>query len=214
MKIIKTIDPNIPAEVIANKINSLLKENKQVLWFVAGGSSMSVAVLASKLINQEGNLAILLTDERYGMPGDKDSNEQQLKDLGFRFPISSVLTGKAKEETIEEFARSVEKNLSGSDVIVGLFGMGADGHVAGIMPKSIAANPDADYAVGYQGSQFYRITITEKVFAKINFAYLWVQDDAKKEALEKLLTEYPKALQPAQYLKDCGELEIYTGIEI
>ena len=214
MKLIKTNDPNIPAENIAKDINNALEGGKKVLWFVAGGSSMSVAVLASKLITPTPILTVILTDERYGMPGDKNSNEEQLKNLGFKFPIVSVLEGKPEEDTILDFANVVEKSLNNNDIVFGLFGVGPDGHVAGIMPESPATKPDVGFALGYQAPNFYRLTITPNVISKMDKVYLWMQGEAKKEALERLMTEFPKELQPGQYLKDAKEFEIYTDIEI
>jgi 6-phosphogluconolactonase/glucosamine-6-phosphate isomerase/deaminase len=213
MNILKTNDPGIPGNMIAERIKDEISQGKKVLWFVAGGSSMHVALCASRSLSPNPLLTILLTDERYGLPGDKDSNEAQLKKLGFTLPIDSVLLGDSKEDTILHFARSIEKKLSENDFILGLFGVGADGHVAGIMPESPATLPDIDYAIGYQAPTFYRLTMTPKVMEKFDAVYLWMQGSAKKEAFERLQTAYEESLQPGQYLKRAKEFTIFTDIE-
>ena len=77
-----------------------------------------------------------------------------------------------------------------------------------------ATVPDVDYAVGYQAPTFYRITITPRVIAQMDIAYLWMQGASKKPAFEKLQTAVEGKLQPGQYLKNAKEFKVYMDIEI
>ena len=83
---IKTINNNeAAAEFIADSINRNLKKNKNILWFVSGGSAILLEVLVSKKITKTNidNLTITLIDERYGPIDYVDSNWLKLKQSGF-----------------------------------------------------------------------------------------------------------------------------------
>ena len=66
-----------------------MQNNKKVLFFVTGGSSIAVGVEVAKFLQgkQCQNLTIMLTDERYGPRDHFNSNFFQLIEKGFDVPI-------------------------------------------------------------------------------------------------------------------------------
>src|SRR5258708_2139506 len=71
-------------ELLVNAILLPLQEQKTVLWLISGGSNIKIATaVMAKLIGNESNLWVTLTDERYGKVGHPDSNWQQLLEAGF-----------------------------------------------------------------------------------------------------------------------------------
>jgi 6-phosphogluconolactonase/glucosamine-6-phosphate isomerase/deaminase len=208
-----------PAEFIFASIFGQLKSNKKVLFFLTGGSSIPVGLNVAELLknisdkNLIKNLTITLTDERYGEVGHKDSNWQQLTEKGFSLPqakLIPILTGESRDIAVGKFNENLEQEFKKADYKIGLFGIGADGHTAGILPESSAVNAEA-YAFGYKTEKFERITITPKMIEKLDEVIIWAQGKEKWPIIKNLLTEnisIPK--QPAQILKKVSLLTIFT----
>ena len=209
MQTVLTSDPSVPAQAIAQRINDQLDQDKPVLWLLSGGSAIIVAVAASLLIAPHPLLSITLADERYGAPGHPDSNYRQLLDAGFTLPITPVLTGAAEEREAANFARFLNVHLE--DFIIGLVGMGSDGHTAGILPGSPATQPSNDLVYFYPSPPYLRITVTPHMLSQVCSAHLWAQGADKQSQLKALQHVSSPAMQPAQYLKRAQELLIYSS---
>jgi 6-phosphogluconolactonase/glucosamine-6-phosphate isomerase/deaminase len=225
-------------EALATEISTNLQQGKRVLWLVAGGTNIPIAAEAflriEKIVSSEllSNLTLSQTDERYGPVGHADSNWQQLTEQHVDFSkihTVPVLTRLQLQETVAEWSARIKPLLSGSDVIIGQFGIGADGHLAGILPHTVASKitgketvakdqtqtqtqtpSEAQVAVGYQGGEFVRISLTFPELRRINSAYLFAFGDSKKEALAKLLEPLSLDEEPAQILKELPSLKIYS----
>ena len=184
-----------------------LQQQQTVLWLVPGGSNIKVAVAAmAQLKGYENKLSITLTDERYGHVGHPDSNWQQLLDAGFdsgQAKLYPVLRPDLDlQQTAEAFGRTLQDLFTQTDVIIGQFGIGADGHISGILPHSRAAIETADYAFGYVTPSFKRVTTTFSAIKKTTQAFCFVYGEDKQAALTALRDQQlPLEDQPAQILK-------------
>ncbi|MFZ1019602.1 MAG: 6-phosphogluconolactonase [Minisyncoccia bacterium] len=208
------------AEFIFASILKQLKMGKQILFLATGGSSIAVGAKVAELLknisdkNLSQNLTVMLTDERYGKVGHKDSNWQQLLEKGFDIPqakLFPILTGDDRDTTVEKFNKNLEKEFKINDTYkIGLFGIGQDGHTAGIVPESSAVNAEG-YAFGYETEKFERITITPKTIEKLDEAIIWAQGENKWPIIKNLEEEnIPVQKQPAQILKKVPLLTIFT----
>lgn len=202
------------ATYLAGRIAEKLRSGQHVLWLLAGGSAIPVAVAAAAQL-QGGNLSgltITLTDERYGPVGHRDSNWKQLLDAGFSLPgatLHPVLTGAPLEETTEAFSAFLVETLGQAGYHIGLFGMGADGHTSGLLPGcSALENPNM--AAHYQGADFMRVTTTPAAIARLDGAVLYAVGEAKHEALSNLENELQLERQPAQVLKRVPEFVVFN----
>jgi len=225
IKITNKIDD--AAEFIFASIFEQLKSNKKVLFFLTGGSAIAVGAKVAELLrnisdkNLIKNLTISLTDERYGDVGHKDSNWQQLLENGFSLAqakLIPILTGENRDIAVEKFNENLERKFKRADYKIGLFGIGADGHTAGILPESSAVNAEA-YAFGYKTEKFERITITPKMIEKLDEAIIWAQGENKWPIIKNLLEAPTESVgknnldiskQPAQILKKVPLLTIFT----
>jgi 6-phosphogluconolactonase/glucosamine-6-phosphate isomerase/deaminase len=207
-----------PYFTIADAISVLLRQHlgagKKVLWLVPGGSAIAVVIkVAERLIAQDlSNLSVTLTDERYGDLSHADSNWHQLEDLGFqleRAKLYPVLTGDYREQTTKNFASTLRKLLTESDYRLGFFGIGPDGHTAGILPGSPAVDAK-EFAAGYTAPNFERITMTPLAIAKLDEAVVYAMGAAKWPILEQLQVDLPLAKQPAQALKQVPQVTIFN----
>ncbi len=208
------------AGILAEGLATLLKSGKKVLWLIPGGSNIKIAVDAMNLIRAQqnidlGNLSITLTDERYGPVGHVDSNWQQLLAAGLnldKIKNSPVLRGLSLLETIQNYTEEMEKLFTETEVVVGQFGIGADGHIAGVLPGTIGAESQ-EIVVGYEAPPYTRITLTLEALKKINKAFVFAFGANKKLALQSLKQDaFTPA--PAQILKSIPQVEIYTDQDL
>lgn len=213
-----TTKPEDAAEFIVSKILNQLQSGKRVLFFVTGGSSIAVGTKVAQILeakNEEKlmqNLSITLTDERYGILGHKDSNWHQL--LQYDFSIKGahfipILTGDDSRTTVQKFIKNLEQELGIAEYKIGLFGVGKDGHTAGILPGSEAVN-SKELACGYKTETFERITITPKVIEGLDEIVVWTQGEDKWPILENLRKNINIMKQPAQILKQVPLLTIFS----
>ncbi len=201
-----TDSPVTAAEFIAQRILSKLNEGKKVLWFATGGSSIKVCILVSEILRNHPhkNLTVALTDERYGVVGHKDSNWQQLQDGGFGLPeakLLPILNGKDVLVTTVDFNDTEYK--------IGLFGVGKDGHTAGVLPESGAVE-SKDFVYSYIALPFERTTLTLNAIKKLDEAVVFMQGEEKWKVLEDLEKDIEFSKQPAQILKSIPLLTIFS----
>lgn len=225
MTFYKTSSYKPVAEIVAKKLINRLNLKEKVLWFVTGGSSIKAEVLTcERLKNLDlSNLAVILMDERFGEIGHKDSNWQQLLEAGFNVPgatLIPVLTGKDRHQTTSAFNANLKKYFDWADYTIGQFGIGPDGHTAGILPESPNINT-RELATSYADSEAIqnftegvyrekdRITISAAAIAK--FDEIIVIALGKKPSLfEQLEQDIPINKMPAQALKKVSNLSIYN----
>lgn len=200
------------AHRVSSAVDQLASEHEQILWLLSGGSNIETAVHAAETITHS-NISVSLIDERYGAVGHSDSNWQQLTIEGFpfeRFHSHSVLVDETPELTVDNFA----KLLAAYPHSIALLGMGADGHVSGILPHSPAGEVDDKDVITYLGHDFTRITTTPKYITSLNRAILVVMGKGKHEQLRRFLNEdIDPREQPVQLLKHVKHLTIITDME-
>src|SRR4051812_47688080 len=121
MQFIKASGWQPAVAALSERLQHELGKGKKVLWLVPGGSNIpaSVAVMDSLSEKATEQLAVLLTDERYGVPGHKDSNFKRLHDTGFS-PRQAMFTpalieGLNLQEAVHRYEELVERALSNAD---------------------------------------------------------------------------------------------------
>ena len=213
---IKTNDWHPAILVMRERIELELSNGKKVLWLLSGGSNVNSGVLAMQNIPDEltNNLSVMLMDERYGIVGHDDSNDEQLAKAGFDQKSSRYIhvlrDNTSFEATRERYEAEAKAAFSESDIIIGLFGLGADGHTAGILPHSVAVD-SPDFVAAYASSPYQRLTLTDHALKRINVAYLLAYGADKEPALELLASKMiPYAEQPAQLIKEIPEAYVFN----
>ncbi len=230
---------NTEAEATATAgeaLNELLINNKNtpVLLMLSGGSAFSML----KYADDEGlseNLTISMLDERFsGEP--KINNFSQLQKLNFyeralkkhvnfinTLPRSGELMDDMKIRWQLALKNWVDKNLNGK--IFAIFGIGADGHTAGIFPYPDDATffcknfEKQHWLTGYSatGKNLYpqRITTTFTFFKKIDAAIVYVCGENKKQAFKKFIkgAGQPHEL-PALGIYETKKQQIFTNINL
>lgn len=219
MQFINTKDNKDGIQALADKITSSLNEGNRVLWLIPGGSNIPIAVEVMKVVRGSleakslERLTIALTDERYGPVDHPDSNWKQLIDAGIDLTgveAYPILDGSSLAETVARYGKTIQNILKSINIIVGQFGMGADGHIAGILPHSPGVNEETLPTVGYESKTFTRVSLTFPILRKINSAYVFVSNETKKDAIDRLhKDDISLDEEPAQILKEMPEVSVY-----
>jgi 6-phosphogluconolactonase/glucosamine-6-phosphate isomerase/deaminase len=200
-------------------IREHLYKGERVLWLLSGGSSLAIAVMASqskRLKNIDlSNLYVSITDERYGSVGHANENWQQLIEAGFWLNGANLyrpLIGRDIETTTIAFNNWLETQFKTADFKLGIFGIGVDGHTAGIKPFS-SATESTDYATSYSCDKYERITISFFAIEQLDQAIIQASDEDKQSIVNEFIYEkFPIDKQPAQILKKIPNISIYTNI--
>jgi 6-phosphogluconolactonase/glucosamine-6-phosphate isomerase/deaminase len=204
------------AEAVAREIKKHLLIGERVLWLLSGGSGTAVAIgVSKKLTNLDlSNLFVSLTDERYGDLGHQDENWQHLLDDGFKLDKANLyrlINGQPIEQTVAKFNEWLTSQLARADFKIGIFGLGTDGHTAGIKPRSIATKSD-DLAVSYKADDFDRVTISFATILQLNTAIIQASGIEKLPIINSLINNTISYIdQPAQILKFIPNATLYTN---
>jgi 6-phosphogluconolactonase/glucosamine-6-phosphate isomerase/deaminase len=217
MNIITTHNSTVASTYLSDLLISKLSKGLRVLWLVPGGSGIDIASTVSHSIPDElkQTLTISLTDERYGEIHHPDSNWEQLKKAGFNFngvTLKPVLNSDSRQKTTEMYSNNLEAMLHSYDYTIGFFGIGPDGHTAGILPGSPAVQA-TEYAATYDASNFERITMSPKAIVELNEAVAYATGENKWPVIQQLQTTVPIDIQPAQILKAVPKFTLFTDYE-
>lgn len=218
MEFIKAKDPRPAIGSITARVQQELAGGKKVLWLLCGGSAISAEVEILQTLQKKSDtehLAIMLMDERFGEYGHVDSNWQQLIQAGADFggmyalPVMSEVN-KTMEETSSDYTKLTKVVLDNADIVIGIFGIGSDGHTAGMLPGSPATKSNLLVA-GYDSPPFVRITMTKNALENVDVAYALAFGDAKKTALEDLRANKKSFVDlPSTIFWDLPEAYIYN----
>lgn len=216
MKFIHASDWHPAIAVLQDRIEQELIAGKSVLWLVSGGSNIAASVhlmqnLDVKLTSQ---LTIMPVDERYGPVGHEDSNISQLLVAGFdpkRAKLIKILQPDMSfQATADRMDTLTRQAFTDNEIIVGQLGMGADGHIAGILPHSPAVG-SPDFVAAYDSQPYLRITLTHHALKRLSAAYVLAFGVDKQPALDQLAAKMvPYADQPAQILKELPEAYVFS----
>lgn len=214
--IYKKTDTKQAESDLGNRLKSELSTGKNVLWLVSGGSNIlpTVAILNDIPEDLTKNLSIMLVHERYGEPGHPDSNWQQFMRAGLNPKKSNLIPVLLSNSTFDETARhynnTTAEAFAENDVLIAQLGMGLDGHIAGILPHSVAAKIN-QLVVGYEQKPYKRLTLTLSALEMMDAIYVLAYGEHKRKAILKLHNEGLAASDhPVQYLKQLPEVYFYN----
>ena len=216
MKFIRSEDWQEGTKALTKRLKAELSKGAPVLWLVSGGSNIKVSVEVMRALPDDitANLAVFLCDERYGEVGHIHSNAKQLVDTGFTpkqaIFVPALVPGFSLEETRERYEEAMRRAFEHAKVIIGQFGIGTDGHIAGILPHSPAVEAEG-WVAAYETHEHTRVTLTFEALRQVTAAYVFAFGEEKRPALTQLRDEkLPLADQPSQILTELAEAYIYN----
>jgi 6-phosphogluconolactonase/glucosamine-6-phosphate isomerase/deaminase len=215
---------DMAVQAIAATLCSALEAGQRTLWLVSGGSNIAAEVAVMQRLQVHAaaalsGLTILPMDERYGQPGHDDSNTEQLRRAGFEPGPAAWVDVLARNlpltETVAYYDELVSSALAEASAVISQFGLGSDGHVAGILPGSPACTDDPATVAGYEWRDYTRLTLTAEALKRTTTGYVLAYGEQKRTALERLQTNGESfADLPAKVLYDLPEVYVYTDNDI
>lgn len=206
-----------PTRAIARGIDRALGSGMKVLWLLSGGSNIGIelAVLGQLQHATAQNLVISLIDERHVALDSPDSNWHQLTSQGLndhkaRLVPPIIDTNLDLLAAAHDFGVRLGTEIAQADAAIGQFGIGADGHTAGILPRSMGVHEGHSLVIGYEGPDFQRITTTPALFRQLNLAIAVAMGQDKRDALQKLDSDASDDDVPARLLLQAKDLIVYT----
>lgn len=190
MQFVKASDPGMGQDLLISLLSDTLKTSK-VLYLMSGGSNMDIEVAVMDGVDSEvtGNLTILLSDERYGPADHPDSNYTQLINKGLNVKNANFVNilgdNLGPKESLQLYKDIYRLYKEDADVVIAQFGIGSDGHIAGVLPDSPGVD-SKELAVYYESDPFKRMTLTLHTLKDVDKAIVFCFGDNKKEALTKL----------------------------
>lgn len=190
-------------------------DNKTVL-FLSGGKTpepLYTQLAEEKVIKPA---AVALVDERYGKPMHKNSNEGMIQKTGLldyfdsrKIPFYPILKPQtAIVETAAMYDETVRNLFFHFPKSIGILGIGADGHTAGIAPKRADFSnplftPEQKHLfvssfhdkTGYFGE---RVTLTFAGISLLDFIIIFMFGKEKMQALQNALKQGDQEEIPAR----------------
>lgn len=236
MEVIRTHSADEAARLAGDALTHELitKADRPALFLVSGGSSLFVLDFMPAVAVRS-NIQVGLVDERW-TKSERDWNTYSYKKTDFAkklsargapfIPIDTTIAGSAAEsaQTYETYLKQW-RNLFSNGLIVALFGIGADGHTAGILPfpgqkemfEQTFLNTRQWY-VGYDtgtiGTCATRITMTlHCLMQEIDMSVVYISGEEKREALRRtLLPDGSLCETPARIFNEVRNVRLFTDI--
>ena len=185
---------------------------QDTLLAISGGSSNDY----KKMIVDHADIKpaeVCMADERYGLPFHKNSNELLVKNFGMidylaskKVKFHKILDGSSIEQTERNYDQTVRTLLAKYKEKVGIMGVGANVHTAGIFPHSKALRTPA-YVVSEMVDDEYpqRVTMTLKALGEFTSFIIMMFGQEKREALSIMLNPNENDIQkyPAVFFRKC-----------
>lgn len=225
MNILKSSNCRKAADAITSRVvESLSKAIMQggyALWLLSGGSAIEIECRIAKSLKYDQKQKIILgqVDERFVPIGSADHNWEQITKSGLEFAgFADVLPilqpGLGLEECRNNYQERLAKAFSVCDFSLGIYGIGTDGHTAGIKPMenklAFQKFSQTKLVVSYSGIDYQRITTTATVINKLDEIDVYCCGEAKTNILNKLDTNTESYKMPAQLLKKGKNVVIFT----
>lgn len=233
---------NFPSQSLADKAGGKLAEllrlyeDKEIFLLLSGGSSMQILEYVPPEVLGS-HITIAMLDERFNAD-PAASNFLQLKKTNFYKRVveagANVFNSSPMEgETIDALADRFEKILrewrrenpkeNQKGVVLATFGIGEDGHLAGMMPfpedpkkfGELFLDPSR-WAIGYDAGakNRYPLRVTTTLpflSANLTAGVSFVAGAEKRVALSKVLAENGAlAKTPARFLHEISNLILFT----
>jgi 6-phosphogluconolactonase/glucosamine-6-phosphate isomerase/deaminase len=214
---------------IGEKISGCIENEKSqsILLLLSGGSSF--AVFDSIHASNWNNITITMLDERFEENNAHNNFSQlentewyrQVKENGATFISTKIEPGETQEKTAQKWENSLKQwtkeNPNGS--IIALFGIGPDGHTAGIFPSpenqqtfdTLFLNDHFVTSYDASGKNEFplRITTTHTFHKLISHAYISLKGEEKQQMFKKFIkNETPLHELPAKILFSLPDVTI------
>ena len=196
---------------------------RRPLLLLSGGSSLNaVTVMLSRLSDkQKARLTIGQLDERISRGDGHGLNWNQIKKifsghLKLDEENAIINNGNQPNDMAVNYSVKLNEMLKQADVSMGVYGIGRDGSIAGMLPGQAAYQftrfLDGRHVVKYVPKDYARVTTTAEVLVSLKRVYVLACGKDKHRAIRDLDDEILPYQHPAQLLKDARRARAYVHV--
>lgn len=174
--------------------------------------------VASRSPPHDEELHIFFSDDRYVPRDSEASNYHQARPLLDSLALAPesllrVRTELPLEEAAADYERALGQLLaSGVRLVLGLLGLGADGHTASLFTALDLTRARGRLAIAvHRPDGMFGVSVTPEVLARIEVLLFVVAGDDKQNALLSLEARDPK-LTAWRAVQDCPAIELWTAV--
>ena len=200
-------------------LKQINESDGNILLLLSGGSSLNpVREALSRLDkNTLKRVHIAQIDSLIVPETDEFSNWRQIKEaLGDKLnQVASATRIFNMEDMAIAYEMELDSLLGMADYSIGIYGIGMDGRVAGMLPadspEDFTQFLDGRLVVNYQAPDYERVTTTESLIAKLDEAIVFASGIQKVRMVEKIDKNLPIHKSPIQMFKDTKRTTIFLG---
>lgn len=205
----------------------LLKQIKDasgnVLLLLSGGSSLNPVKKAFESLDkaQLGRLRLAQVDALVVPEDDELNNGRQIREaLAGKIEhtqglIRVITLGDDAEDMAIAYEMELESLMSTADYVIGVYGVGTDGRVAGMLPAKTPEDftpfLDGRLVVNYVAEDFERITTTHELIVRLDEAVIFAAGPEKAKQIDKINQSLPVHKSPIQLFKDAKRATIFLA---
>lgn len=196
---------------------------RKPLLLLSGGSSLNaIPVMLSRLSHkQKKKLVVGQLDERISKADGRALNWTQIKrifDGHIKLDENNAMVnnGDSPNDMAVNYSARLVEMLETADMSMGLYGIGRDGSLAGMLPGRVAYQftrfLDGRHVVKYKPEDYIRVTTTAEVVVSLKRVYALVCGKDKYKAIADLDKDLDPDKHPAQLLKDTRRARAYVNV--
>ena len=175
-------------ELISQRIN----ESEKISIGLSGGNTPQLFYeLFAKKFQKYDNISLWTVDERHIKTSENISNQNMINSIfnDSKLDVIEYVYDKDPHVSAENYTNKVIEKIDKFDIAV--LGVGDDGHIASLFPDSKALDSNKKGFVENEVNILtkWRITSTYKLLTDVDYLYLFVTGENKKEIIQKIGNE-------------------------
>jgi len=219
MEIVDASTDQIFVTAVARRLVQELDAGRRVVWLIAADDNLSSIVTVMNLLHTTdlSNLVIMQANELAGEGPKVASYWLNLQHIGFNpapaiaVPVLRAGVDPRNDRAIaDSYRHLLQGYIETADMTIGMFTLSDSGSIAGLAPDTPSVDPDAREFVSYEKDGVNYFTVSANFIRKLRGVYVHAIGPNKVPQLERLKEDHDVNENPAQILKRCPEVYIYS----
>ncbi len=192
LEIIKEKTHEECSKLLLELISQQINESEKISIGLSGGNTPQLFYeLFAKKFQTYDNISLWTVDERHIKTSENISNQNMINSIfnDSKLNVIEYVYDKDPHVSAENYTNKVIEKIDKFDIAV--LGVGDDGHIASLFPDSKALNSNKKGFVENEVNILtkWRITSTYKLLTDVDYLYLLVTGENKKEIIQKIGNE-------------------------
>ena len=192
LEIIKEKTHEECSKLLLELISQQINESEKISIGLSGGSTPQLFYeLFAKKFYKYDNISLWTVDERHIKTSENISNQNMINSIfnDSKLDVIEYVYDKDPHVSAENYTNKVIEKIDKFDIAV--LGVGDDGHIASLFPDSKALDSNKKGFVENEVNILtkWRITSTYKLLTDVDYLYLFVTGENKKEIIQKIGNE-------------------------